>query len=231
MVATAQPFSNSSSAEPVRGFLHLPEVSAGPAAALVLTHSAGGNCQAPLLVAVAEAFAAVGITVLRCDLPFRQERPTGPPLRTAARDQAGLRAAVEVLRKHLAQSDVADDSTAQIYLGGHSYGGRMASMLSADEPGLVEGLLLLSYPLHPPRKPQQLRTGHFAALRTPALFISGVRDGFGSIPELEAAIAQIPARTELVAVKGAGHELMGKSNREQLPQTVVDAFMAFYGAR
>ncbi len=221
-MTVVQPFSDTSGAEPVRGFLHTPDAAAARASALVLTHSAGANCQAPLLVAIAESFAGAGFTVLRCDLPFRQERPTGPPLRTATRDQAGLRAAVDALRRQ--------GQFAGVYLGGYSYGGRMASMLAAGEPGLVDALLLLSYPLHPPRKPEQMRTGHFADVRTPALFVSGVRDGFGTIAELESAIAAIPARTRLQAVPSAGHELLSKANRQRLPGLVADAFLAFIEA-
>jgi len=98
----------------------------------------------------------------------------------------------------------------------------MASMLAAREPGLAEALLLLSYPLHPPRKPEQMRTQHFANLRTPALFVSGSRDGFGSIAELEAALRLISARTQLLPVQSAGHELLTKANRDELATQVVD---------
>jgi hypothetical protein len=213
-------FVDTAGAEPVRGFLRSAGVSVE---ALILTHSAGANCQAPLLVALAEAFAASGMTVLRCDLPFRQAKPQGPPMRTAERDQAGLKAAVEAMRR--------ETQAQRIFLGGHSYGGRMASMLAAREAGLVEALLLLSYPLHPPRAAQQMRTQHFPALATPALFVSGTRDGFGTTAELEAAIALIPARTRLLPVEGAGHELMSKRNREELPTLVAEAFRAFAGRR
>lgn len=210
-------FVDTSGAEPVRGFLH-PAASAS-ADALVLTHGAGANCQAPLLVALADAFAASGTTVLRCDLPFRQAKPQGPPMRTAERDQAGLKAAVQAMRRQT--------QAHRIFLAGHSYGGRMASMLAAREPDLVEALLLLSYPLHPPKAPQQMRTQHFPSLETHALFVSGTRDGFGTIAELGAALRLIPARTRLLPVESAGHELIGKRNRDELPKVVAEAFRAF----
>ena len=201
----------------VRGFLH-------PAAGadrdcLVLTHGAGANCQSPLLRALAEAFCGAGMTVLRCDLPFRQARPHGPPPRgSAERDQEGLRAAVAAMRP---------ETGGRIFLGGNSYGGRQASMLAAGAPGLVERLLLLSYPLHPPQKPEQMRTAHFPSLKTPALFVSGERDGFGSKAEMDAALKLIPARTELLMVAGAGHELITPRNRTELPGRVVEAFLEF----
>jgi predicted alpha/beta-hydrolase family hydrolase len=151
----------------VRGFLHRPENTSIGGPGLVLTHGAGGNCNAPLLIAVADTFCAAGWWVLRCDLPFRQRRRFGPPSpATAAQDREGLRDAVAAMRKL---------TSGPVILGGHSYGGRQATMLAAEVPGLnnavAEALLLLSYPLHPPGKPAQTRTGHFPALRTPALFL------------------------------------------------------------
>jgi predicted alpha/beta-hydrolase family hydrolase len=181
----------------VRGFLHRPETVGGPG--LVLTHGAGGNCRMPLLVAAAEAFTAAGLTVLRCDLPFRQRRPVGPPSPSgAAADRAGLREAAAALRRTIA---------GPICLGGQSYGGRQATMLAADEPGAADALLLFSYPLHPPGKPERLRSEHFPRLRVPALFVQGTVDPFGSVDELRAALGLIPAPTRIIAIDRAGHDL------------------------
>lgn len=183
----------------VRGWLHQPPQPVGDG--LVLAHGAGSDAGAPLLVAVATAFAEAGWVVLRCDLPFRQERKTGPPHRAHAdRDRAGLRNAVAVLRSRV---------TGRLVLGGHSYGGRQASMLAAETPGLADGLLLLSYPLHPPERPRELRTAHFPALTTPAVFVHGTRDAFGTVAELEAARRGIPVATALVTMDGARHDLGG----------------------
>ena len=202
---------------PVRGYLH--RAAAPDADCLILTHGAGANCRSQLLTALAEAFCAAGVNVLRCDLLFRQTRPHGPPSPgSAKRDQEGLRAAVVVMRRQTA---------GEIYLGGHSYGGRQASMLAAEEPGLVDRLLLLSYPLHPPKRPAELRTKHLPALQTPALFVHGTRDGFGSVTEMEAALKLIQARTELLTIDSAGHELMTSKNRGELPQQVVETFLKF----
>jgi len=181
----------------VRGFLHQPDGAAGPG--LVLTHGAGGNCRTPLLVAAAEASAKVGVTVLRCDLPFRQRRPTGPPSPSgAAADRAGLREAVTMMRRMVA---------GPVFLGGQSYGGRQATMLAADDPDAADALLLFSYPLHPPGKPERLRTEHFPRFGVPALFVQGTVDPFGSVDELRAAIGLISAATRLIAIEGAGHDL------------------------
>ena len=170
---------------------------------------------------MAEAFASAGYTVLRCDLPYRQARSFGPPgPGDAARDREGLKNAVTAM-KNLC--------TGRVFLGGHSYGGRQSSMLCAEEPDLVAALLLLSYPLHPPRKPEQLRTQHFTDLRTPTLFVQGARDPFGTIAEIEQALKSIPGRTKLLAIDGAGHDLgfKGKANGSALPGKVLEAFQSF----
>ena len=206
------------SAEPaVRGFLHEPQQANGDG--LVITHGAGANCQSKLLIALAGAFADAGYLVLRCDLPSRQSRPHGPPFPAmAARDREGLRRAVDVLRSRTPE---------RIFLGGHSYGGRQGSMLAAEQPQLVAGLLLLSYPLHPPRKPTQLRTAHFSQLKVPSLFVHGGRDPFGSHDEMKAALALIPGEKMLLEIEGAGHELLGKKAQENLPTRIVQAFQNF----
>jgi uncharacterized protein len=213
----AQPFADDTAGEvPVRGFLHRGEANGF----LVLTHGAGGNCNAPLLVALAEKLCASGLSVLRCDLPYRQRRPQGPPSPADAKhDQEGLRRAVSLM-----QAQFPDTA----FLGGSSYGGRQASLLVASAPALVKGLLLLSYPLHPPGRPLQLRTAHFPSLRTAALFVSGTRDAFGSIEELREAITLIPARTKLVAIEGAAHGLWQKSSRESLPAAIAQEFRALF---
>jgi predicted alpha/beta-hydrolase family hydrolase len=211
---------------PLHGYLHSANNDSATKAGsdfLVLTHGAGGNCNTPLLIALAENFAAGGINTLRCDLPFRQRRPKGPPSPADAKhDQAGLRRALTLMRQKF---------TGRAFVGGASYGGRQASMMVAADPALVEGLLLLSYPLHPPGKPLQPRTAHFPDLQTPALFLSGTRDPFGSIAELQTAIKLIPAPTQLVPIESAGHGLLQSSNRAQLPSTIVASFLAFFVQR
>jgi uncharacterized protein len=221
--AGPEPFLDETAGEPcVRGFLHR---ASGPDG-LVLTHGAGGNCEAPLLVSLAETFAAAGLTVLRCDLPFRQLRPHGPPMGAMGKtDQEGLRRAVDVLRRSVG---------GRVFLGGHSYGGRQASILASAAvggcatQGLFEGLLLLSYPLHPPKKPSSLRTSHLPDLRIPAMFVHGTRDPFGSVQEMESAINLIPAPTKLFLVEGEGHSLVSKRNRAELPSAVLKAARAFF---
>ncbi|MFZ2175084.1 MAG: alpha/beta fold hydrolase [Rhodococcus sp. (in: high G+C Gram-positive bacteria)] len=181
----------------VRGHLHIP---AGDAAGgLVLTHGAGGNCDAKIMKAMADGFAERGIVVLRFDLPFRQRRASGPPSPSkAAEDREGIAAAVKVMR---------DITTGPVWAGGHSYGGRQTSMLAAERPGLVDALLLTSYPLHPPGKPERLRVEHLSALHTPTVVVHGSRDPFATTEEMRSALELIPAATTLVELDGARHDL------------------------
>jgi hypothetical protein len=103
-------------------------------------------------------------------------------------------------------------------------------MLAADEPQLVNGLLLLSYPLHPPRKPEQLRTQHLPRLQAPAMFVHGTRDPFGSIEEMESASKLIPAKHLLMPVEGAGHDLgfKGEPQKRDLPLAILARFLMFF---
>ena len=201
--------------------LHQPGAPSGDA--LVLTHGAGGSARAPLLVALGEAFAARGLTVLRYDLPFRQASRTAPPRPSgAARDREGLRNTVAAMRSRV---------RGRVFLGGQSYGGRQASLLAADEAGVVDGLLLLSYPLHPPGRPSELRTAHLPKLTTPTLFAHGSRDPFGSLEEIEAARGLIPSRTALLTVAGAGHDLFRAPRRTgaDTAAEIVTAFLKLIG--
>jgi predicted alpha/beta-hydrolase family hydrolase len=222
MPPSLDPFVDTSLDPPVRGFVHRPATPTG--GGLVLAHGAGSNSRAPLLVALAEVFAGAGVTVLRCDLPYRQARPYGPPRPgDAARDREGLKNAVAALRGTV---------SGRMFLGGHSYGGRQATMLCADDPGLVAGLLLLSYPLHPPRKPEQLRVQHLPKLLTPALFVHGTRDPFGLPEEMESAVSLIPAKTQLLKIDGAGHDLgfKGAAKPDGLAVQVLAEFQKFFGS-
>lgn len=181
--------------EGVQGFVHRPTGSWETA--IVLGHGAGSNADAPQIIQSAAAFCEAGVLALRIHLPFRLlRRPPNPA--TAGADREGLRRAVGAVRGLGAK---------RVILGGHSYGGRQASMLLAEDPAVAEALLLLSYPLHPPDKPQQLRTAHFPALRTPTLFVHGTKDPFGTIAELREAMTLIPAAARLIEGQGAGHDL------------------------
>ena len=169
-----------------------------PAGVVVLTHGAGGSRESPLLVALCEHWARHGWLAIRYDLPFRQRRPSGPPSGSAEADMAGVREVIAA---------ASTMSSGPLIAGGHSYGGRLTSMVVAEEPG-VAALTLFSYPLHPPGKPERLRTEHFPAIEVPTVFTHGGRDPFGGIDELRDAAALILASTEIVEIGGARHDLV-----------------------
>jgi predicted alpha/beta-hydrolase family hydrolase len=198
------------------GFVH---ECAGATTGMVLTHGAGGNCQMPLLVTAASAFHDLGWTAIRCDMAFRQKRSVGAPHPSAsAQDRLSLADAVAFARGL---------GVKRVVLGGQSYGGRQATMLAAEQPPLADALLLFSYPLHPPGKPEQLRTAHFPALRTPSLFVHGERDPFGSIEEMKAATRLIPGPVTLSVIAKAGHDLA--RGKFDLPGRVVSPLLALLG--
>ena len=178
-------------------FLHTPPIPSR--GGLALTHGAGGNCGSVLLQNIASVWAAAGFTVLRFDLPFRVRKAKGPPHPSRSEeDRMGIAAAVDRLR---AETD------GFVVFGGHSYGGRQGSMIASEQPGLVDGLVLTSYPLHPPGKPDKLRTHHLPDLRTPTVVLHCTKDPFATTEELGAAFALVPAPTLLIDIDGAGHDL------------------------
>ncbi|MYR05074.1 alpha/beta fold hydrolase [Gordonia sp. SID5947] len=184
----------------------------GPSRGLaVLAHGAGGNRDAMILRAIAAELCAEGLVVARIDLPYRQRRPKGPPSpSTAAADRAGIVAACTLLR---------EESEGPLIVGGHSYGGRQASMAVAENPGFADGLLLSSYPLHPPGKPERLRTEHLPSIEVPTVIIHGSTDPFATPDELATAVALIPAPVRVVEIEKVGHNL----NPDRKPTAALTA--------
>jgi predicted alpha/beta-hydrolase family hydrolase len=185
-----------------------------PLGVVVLTHGAGGSRESPLLIAICEQWAARGWLAIRYNLPYRRRRAAGPPSGSAAADQAGIVEAITLARRVI---DAAGGGP--VIAGGHSYGGRLTSMAVADRE--VDLLTLFSYPLHPPGKPDRLRTQHFGAITVPTVFTHGTADPFGAIPELRAAAGLITAPTEIVEITGARHDLGSKTL--DVPALAVDA--------
>lgn len=196
--------------EEIAGIAHSP---AGTATGVViLTHGAGGSREGPLLVRICDEWASRGWLAVRYNLPYRRRRPKGPPSGSAATDQAGIVEAIAVARTL---------TDGPVLAGGHSYGGRMTSMVAADHPDALDGLTLFSYPLHPPGKPERARTEHLSRIATATVFTHGTADPFGSIDELTAAAELIPAPHRVVEITGARHDLGSK--KLDVPALAVDA--------
>jgi uncharacterized protein len=199
----------------IAGIAHQP--AGAPHGAVVLTHGAGGNRNSPMLIRLCDEWAGRGWLAIRYDLPYRRRRPKGPPSGSAKNDQAGIVEAVELVRGM---------SVGPLVAGGHSYGGRMTSMAVAD--GLaVDALMLFSYPLHPPGKPERARTDHLPQVTVPTVFTHGSADPFGTLDELRAAITLVGAPTEFVEISGARHDLGSKTL--DVPGLAVDAALRLLG--
>ena len=171
--------------------------------ALLLTPGAGAGRDQPSLVAIDRLATEAGMVVERLDFPYRlagRKAPDRPPVLIKAVNEAAG-----------ALAERAAAPAKQVVLGGRSMGGRMCSMAVA-EGLLARALVLISYPLHPPGKPDQLRTAHFPALKIPCLFVSGTRDAFATPAELERETAAIPGKVTHAWVEGGDHGLRRKDD-------------------
>jgi predicted alpha/beta-hydrolase family hydrolase len=181
---------------------------------LLLAPGASAGRDQPALVAIDKSVSALGVAVARMDFPYRLAGRRAPD------KPAVLVDAVRRAAAGLAES--AGINPERLVLGGRSMGGRMCSVAVAE--GLpARALVLVSYPLHPPGKPDRPRTEHFPHLAVPCFFVSGTRDAFGSPAELEAATAAIPGPVEHHWIEGGDHGLRG---RDQAVASVVADWMA-----
>ncbi|CAN5732122.1 alpha/beta hydrolase [soil metagenome] len=182
-------------------------------AAVLLTPGAGSDRHHPALVAIEAALAP--LPVERLDFPYRRAGRRAPD--RAPKLVAAVVEAAQVLTR---KAGVAPE---RLVLGGRSMGGRMCSMAVAE--GLpAAGLILVSYPLHPPGRPERLRVEHLPALRLPCLFVSGTKDPFATPSELEEATAMIPGPVVHLWIDGGRHELKG------VEVEVADAVAAWVSA-
>ena len=174
-----------------------PAAPSGPAG-LLLTPGAGSDASHPTLVALEAGVSP--LPVARVDFPYRKEGRKAP-------DRAPkLIAAVDA--EAAAFADQLGAAPHRLVLGGRSMGGRMCSMAVAQGRPAA-GLVLLSYPLHPPGKPEKLRTEHLPDIDVPCLFVSGTRDPFGTPEEFEAALGAIPGAVTVHWIDKARHDVKG----------------------
>lgn len=169
-------------------------------AAVLLAPGASASRDQSALVAMDKALSAAGIAVARMDFPYRIAGRRAPD-----REPVLLQAVVE---EAAALATAAGCRPEEVALGGRSMGGRICSLAVAD--GLpAAALLLVSYPLHPPGRPEKLRTSHFPRLFLPCLFVSGTRDAFGTPAELATAAEAIPGPVTHRWLEGRDHGMRG----------------------
>ena len=168
----------------------------------MLAHGAGAGQRHPFMVSVAKALAGRGIDVVTFNFPYMEQKRRSPDrapvLESCFRSVVATASQQRSLR------------TRRLFIGGKSMGGRMATHLAAQGLDGLKGVIALGYPLHPPGKPEQMRTAHLPAIRAPVLIVQGERDAFGTPAELAPVIESMRADVSLHVVAGGDHSLTVK---------------------
>ena len=191
-------------------------------AALILAHGAGTGQHSPWIVGFARALSGLGLDLITFNFLYAETRRRAPDRRPLL--DTCYRAVIDTVRQRLRRAEL------PLFIGGKSMGGRIATHVAADDPGLeVKGLVLLGYPLHPPGRPDQLRDAHLPAVGRPMLFVQGSRDAFGTPRELEPVLARITPSPTLHVVDGGDHSFAVTRNAARqaavlatVQQTIVD---------
>ncbi|HEY8518981.1 MAG TPA: alpha/beta fold hydrolase [Gammaproteobacteria bacterium] len=182
----------------------------GAVAALVLAHGAGAGMRHRNMQAIADAFARAGLATLRFDFPFIEQGRRRPDSQAVATEAVARAFAAARERTDL-----------PLWLGGHSFGGRMASHVVLDRGLDAAGLIFCSFPLHAPGKPDTRRAAHLQSIAQPMLFLSGTRDAFAERALLEDVVAALPnARLHWLATADHGYRVLQR--QRPAAETVFD---------
>ena len=185
---------------------------------VILGHGAGASQLSPFMTHFARGLASRGADVVTFDFVYmeRRRRAPDPP----ARLEACYRAVVQATRERVPTARV------RLVVGGKSMGGRIASqVVAADAGGLdVGGLVFLGYPLHPPGRPDRLRSAHLPSINAPMLFVQGSRDPFGTRDELQPVLSTCRS-AQLLVVERGDHSLKVKGNGAPSPEQVWDGVL------
>ena len=179
-----------------------------PQSLLVLAHGAGAGQTHPFMVATARGLARRGVDVVTFDFPYMAQRRRAPDRAPVLEES--FREVIAAARQWSVKGrrqGVPADSAPRTFIGGKSMGGRIATHLGALCLEGLAGIVALGYPLHPPGKPEQLRTAHLPDIAAPVLIVQGERDAFGTPAELEPVVRTMRARVTLHVVAGADHSL------------------------
>jgi len=186
---------------------------------LVLAHGAGGNQMSGFMVKFAGALADRGIDVATFNFLYSEQRKRVPD-RNDKLELCWSRV-IEIFRGEIIPRKL---GKRKLVIGGKSMGGRIASQVAAKAPDGIAGLVFLGYPLHPPGRPEELRSKHLPSIRVPMLFVQGAKDAFGMPEELRPILRTLKAPAELCVVEGGDHSFkVAKSFGT--PQDKVDQFV------
>jgi uncharacterized protein len=193
----------------------------GAEAVFVLAHGAGAGQRHPFMVATANGLAARRISVVTFDFPYMRERRHVPDKAPVL--ESAFREAIESTREW--------SGATQVFIGGKSMGGRMATHLGAHGIDGLIGVVALGYPLHPPGRPDKPRTEHLPSIRVPVLIVQGERDTFGTPDELRPVIAAMKASTTLHVVAGGDHSLAVRGRKkDEIFEGVLDVVASWMRA-
>ena len=201
----------------------------------LFAHGAGAPQTSSFMEMVALGLLERGISVVRFNFPYMErvvrEGKRRPP---DAKDRL-LAACAAMVSLVIEQMPKNQQHKPPLVVGGKSMGGRMMSMLVAGETLLTDtasaqaaALVYFGYPLHPPGKPESLRTAHLAAVRPPQLFVSGTRDALAQLQTLKDSLQELPTAPTLHLVDGGDHSLtISRKNPTQGSDAWLDAAASF----
>jgi uncharacterized protein len=190
---------------------------AGPI--LILAHGAGANQASSFMVRFATSLAARGIDTVTFNFVYTQQGRRLPDRNDKL--ESCYRAVIEAVRRGKSHDD---DWRRKLVIGGKSMGGRIASQVAASGLEGIAGLVFLGYPLHPPGRPDKLRSKHLPAIRAPMLFVQGSHDAFGTPDELQAVLGGLEMAADLCVVEGGDHSFK-VPKRSAVPQDQVYEFV------
>jgi uncharacterized protein len=201
---------------------------AGDAPTMILAHGAGADQNSGFMVHVATELAARGVDAVTFNFLYTEQGRRVPDKND--RLESCWRAVIAAIRgghspAHTGRSKERAGAR-RLVIGGKSMGGRIASQVAAAGEDGVAGLVFLGYPLHPPGRPDKLRSEHLGRIRAPMLFVQGSRDAFGTPDELRAALAEATAAADLFVVEGGDHSFKvpkrGGMPQDQVYDAVLD---------
>ena len=186
---------------------------------LILAHGAGANQTSGFMVLFAGALAARGIDTVTFNFVYSEEGRRLPDRNDKL--ETCYRKVIEAFRGGIFVKD-----PRKLAIGGKSMGGRIASQVAAANGDGIAGLVFLGYPLHPPGRPDKLRTKHLPDIHAPMLFVQGSRDAFGTPDELRPIVTGLSAQADLYVVEGADHSFKvpkkARLSQEQVYNLVLD---------
>jgi uncharacterized protein len=186
---------------------------------LVLAHGAGANQTSSFMVRFATSIAARGIDTVTFNFAYTEQRRRLPDRNDKL--EHCYRTVIDAIRSGRLHGGA---GRRKLVIGGKSMGGRIASQVAASGQEGIAGLLFLGYPLHPPGRPDQLRSKHLPSIRAPMLFVQGSRDAFGTPEELRTVLGALEVAADLCVVEDGDHSFK-VPKRSALPQDQVYEFV------